>query len=47
MGGILYLDVTYDNPSQLEETLDNPDGGYAYSLLLDTILNEGLIVSRH
>ena len=45
MGGILYLDVTHDNPSQLEVTLDNPDGGYAYSFMLtDTILNEGLIV---
>ena len=45
MGGILYLDITHDNISQLQVSLDNPDGGYAYSFTLtETILNEGLIV---
>jgi len=45
MGGILYLDITHDNISQLQVSLDNPDGGYAYSFTLtETILNEGIIV---
>jgi hypothetical protein len=46
MGGILYLDITHDNLSQLEVSLDNPDGGYLLSFTPTAeILSEGLVIT--
>lgn len=46
MGGILYLDIEHDDLSQLEVSLDNPDGGYLLSFTpTAAILSEGLVIT--
>ncbi len=43
VGGMLYLDITHEEPTQLELTLNNPDEGLEKTFMLtETILNEGL-----